>query len=280
MGLFSRRPSEAAPRLMTAGPDDLRRIGEQAFGGDHVYPPGLSGVSTAELDRYAMEYLAAAGYPPAGSSAERASSGRFLDELLAAAERAGDWGFVGAMCVAWNCITETSHTDGRYLRIVDRALEVLRSDGVSYTVLPPLALDRWTSVHGYGEAGPAGWPSALTYVAVPGVEDTPPVEDLRIGETRKLAQSPAAPANAIYAERRPDGSVQAVVEGPHPDTGAPRRWDWEGLGAPDYLSFLRELGDRLVTHSAWAHDDLIPYFPCRQRSRDQMRIAAGDFVAP
>jgi hypothetical protein len=47
-----------------------------------------------------------------------------------------------------------------------------------------------------------------------------------------------------------------------------------GLSAPDYRSFLRELGERLVTYTYWAHDDLIPYFPCRQRSRDAMRIEA------
>jgi hypothetical protein len=64
------------------------------------------------------------------------------------------------------------------------------------------------------------------------------------------------------------------MEGTDPDTGQVRRWDWEGLNAPDYPAFLRDLGDRLITHSLWAHDDVIPYFPCRRRSRDQMRIEA------
>jgi hypothetical protein len=279
MGFFSRRSERDERPLLTATPDDLRRLGEQAFGGASVYPPGLSGLSTSELDRYAMDFLAAAGYPDSSTPAGRVAAERFLDELTAAAELAGDWGFVGAMYVAWNCVTPQSPAaNERKLAIIDRALEVLRTDGVSYTAVPPFALDRWTSLHGYGEGGPAGWPSALAYLPVPAADDAPPVEALREGEARKLAQSPAAPANMIYGERRPDGSIQAVVEGPHPDTGVLRRWDWEGLSAPDYPSFLRDLGDRLVTHSTWAHDDLIPYFPCRARSRDQMRIEARGFV--
>jgi hypothetical protein len=275
MGFFSRSSNQLSARLLTASADDLRRIGEIAFGGQSVYPPGIS---TTELDRYAMTFLEAAGYPSPGSSLEAAANGQFLDELVSAADLGGDWGFVGAMGVAWNCVLPAYRQDPPYLRILDRALEVLRSDGVSYTAVPPFALDRWTGVHGYGENGPKGWPSAVTYISVPSADAAPPVDDLADGEARKLAQAPATPSNTIYADRRPDGTVQAVVEGPHPETGQLRRWDWEGLSAPDYPSFLRELGDRLVTHSHWAHDELIPYFPCRPRSRDQMRIEARAYV--
>jgi hypothetical protein len=278
MGFFSRPSGRRLPQLLTATPDDLRRLADMSFGGQSVYPPGISGIPTAELDGYAMAFLGNAGYPSAGSSAESAASVRFLDELTSTAELAGSWGFVGAMCVAWNCVATAYRSDGRYLRILDCALEALRVDGVSYTAVPPFALDRWTSVHGYGDSGPAGWPSALIYLPVPAEGDAPPIQELRDGETRKLAQAPAAPANTIYAERRPDGSIQAVVEGADPETGGLRRWDWDGLSAADYPSFLRELGDRLVTHSHWAHDDLIPYFPCRQRSRDQMRIEAQGYA--
>jgi hypothetical protein len=280
VGFFSRLSSGRQPQLLTATPDELRRLGEMAFGGQNTYPPGISGIPIAELDGYAMALLAGAGYPASGSSAESAASGQFLDELLSAVELAGDWGFVGAMCVAWNCVAPAYREDARYLRILDRALEVLRIDGVSYTAVPPFAMDQWTSVHGYGESGPAGWPSALAYLPVPTDGDAPAIEDLGAGEARKLAQAPAAPANTIYGERRPDGSIQAVIEGVNPETGALRRWDWDGLSAADYPSFLRELGDRLVTHSHWAHDDLIPYFPCRQRSRDQMRIEAKVSLLP
>ena len=52
------------------------------------------------------------------------------------------------------------------------------------------------------------------------------------------------------------------------------------MTAPDYRSFLRELGERLVTHSYWAHDDLIPYFPCRLRSRAAMRTEARGKTLP
>ena len=84
--------------------------------------------------------------------------------------------------------------------------------------------------------------------------------------------------NSIYAERRENGTIQAVMESPQPETGTLRRWDWDGLVASDYEAFLRELGERLGTHTAWAHDDLILYIPCRQRSRDEMRIAARKYT--
>lgn len=251
-----------------------------AFGGQSVNPPGISGIPTAELDGYALAFLTAAGFPASGSSAESAANGQFLNELTSAAELAGDRGFVGAMCVAWNCVTPAYQQDARYQAILDRALEALRLDGVSYAAVPPFAMDRWTSIHGHGNIRPAGWPTPLADLSVPVPEDAPPVEDLADDEARRLAQAPAAPANMIFAERRPDGSVQAVVEGADPETGAPRRWDWDGLSATDYPSFLRELGDRLVTHTYWAHDDLTPYFPCRQRSRDELRSEASAQVLP
>jgi len=221
-----------------------------------------------------MAFLEAAGYPSSGTRQWDAAFGQFLDELTHAAEIAGDWGFVGALCVAWNCLDSGHREDPRYLAVVDRALEVLRTDGVSYTAVPPFAMDRWQSVHGFDGGQPKGWPSALAYLPVPEADATPEYQDLADGELRQLAQAPAAPTNKICAERRADGSIQAVVVGVDQETGENRRWDWEGLSAPNYPRFLRELGDRLVTHTFWAHDDLIPYFPCRQRSRDQMRIEA------
>ena len=274
MGFFSRSSNQHPAQLLTATPPDLRRIGEIAFGGQSIYPPGISGIPTAELDGYAMAFLVAAGYPASGSSAETTANSQFLDDLVSAAELAGDWGFVGAMCVGWNSVAPIHRQDPRYLKILDRALEVLRTDGVSYTSVPPFAMERWQSLHGFDGSQPKGWPSALTYLPVPSVGAAPPVEDLADGESRKMAQAPAAPTNSIYAERRPDGSIQAVMEGSNPDTGELRRWDWEGLSAADYPSFLRELGDRLVTHSHWTHDDLVPYFPCRAKSRDAMRVEA------
>jgi hypothetical protein len=274
VSFFSRSKSERRSRFSTATPEDLRRLGEMAFGGESVNPPGISGIPIAELDGYALTFMTTGGYPESGSAAESAANGQFLDELTSAAELAGDWGFVGAMFVAWNCVPPAYLDDVRCRKIIDRAVEVLRLDGVSYAAVPPFALDRWTTDHGYDESGPAGWPTPLADLPVPAPEDAPPVEDLADGEARKLAQAPANPANTIFAERRGDGLIQAVVEGIDPETGAPRRWDWDGLNATDYPSFLRELGDRLVTHSHWAHDELIPYFPCRQRSREEVRIEA------
>jgi hypothetical protein len=251
MGFFSRSSSQRQSQLLTATPTDLKRIGEVAFGGENIYPQGTAALRAGELDGYAMAFLAAAGYPDSESPA----FGRFLDQLASAAELAGDCGFVAAIFVGWSC-------------------EILRKDGTSYTSGPPFAMDRWTSLHGFDGAQPKGWPSALTSLPVPSADTAPPVQDLAQGESRKLAEAPAAPANMIYAERRPDGSTQAVIAGVNPETGQLRRWDWGGVSASDYPGFLRDLGDRLVIHAYWAHDDLIPYFPCSQRSRDQMRIEA------
>jgi hypothetical protein len=281
VGILSRRSASAhGSPLSTAKPDDLSRLGEIAFGGQVVHPPGIAAIPTAELDGYAMAFLAAAGHPPSGSSVESAASSQFLDELTSSAELAGDWGFVGAMFVAWNSVPQACQEDRRFWKIIDRALEEIRLDGVAWTAVPRFALDRWQSVRGYGESGPLGWPSSLAYLPLPASEDAPPVDDLADGEARRLAQAPSNPANTIFAERRGDGSIQAVVEGIDPETGAARRWDWEGVSAADYPSFLRELGDRLITHSQWADDDLVPYFPCRQRSREEMRIEARAQVLP
>jgi hypothetical protein len=251
-----------------------------AFGGESVSPPGISGIPITELDGYALAFLTTAGHPKSGSPAESAANSQFLDELTSDAELAGGWGFVGAMFVAWNCVPPAYLDDVRCRKIINQAVEVLRLDGISYAAVPPFALDRWTSDHGYDESGPAGWPTPLGDLPVPAPEDAPPVEDLADGELRKLAQAPANPGNTILAERRGDSLIQAVVEGVDPETGTLRRWDWDGLDAPDYPTFLRKLGDRLVTHSHWAHDDLVPYFPNRLRSRDEMRAEARARALP
>jgi hypothetical protein len=82
----------------------------------------------------------------------------------------------------------------------------------------------------------------------------------------------------IYAERRSDGSVVAVIDGIDAADQKRKRWEWDGLDADDYSTFLRKLGDQLVTPSHWAHNDLVPYFPCRARSRNEMRIEASQLT--
>jgi hypothetical protein len=279
MAFFSRSKRRQQP-LLTATPADLRRLGVLAFGGEDVHPPGITGIPTAELDSYAMAYQAAAGYPPPGSPTELAAIGQFFDELVASAEDAGAWGFVGAICVGWNCAATEHRQDPRYLNILDRGLDTLRTDGVAYTAIPPFAMERWTSLHGYGGSEPTGWPSSLENVTVPSPNVPLAGADLAEGEARKMAQAPAAPQNMIYAERRPDGMIHAVIEGPDPESGALRRWDWDGVSSPAYPGFLRELGERIITHQFWVCDDLLPYIPCRPKSRETMRIEARSLVVP
>ena len=261
-----------SPPLLTASPEDLGRIGQTAFGGESVCPRGVSAVPIAELDGYVMVAIERSGASP-GTPGWTAVNRQFLDELAAAAAAGGDWAYVGALCVGQDFVMSETKNDERYLGIVDHALEFLRTDGVSYTTLPPWALERWRSLHGTEGIHPAGWPSRVDDLPVPSDDAEFPLTELEVGESRKLAQAPAAPQNMIYAERRDAETIVAVVEGAGED-GQLTRWDWAGLSAPDYRSFLRELGERLVTHDYWAHDDLIPYFPCRERSRDVMRIEA------
>jgi hypothetical protein len=277
MGLFSRAPHVP---LLTATAEDLIRIGYAAYGGASPYPPGAAGLPVGELDSYAMAAMDAAGYPSPGTTEWAAMEEQMLDELQAAAERGGDWAYVGALLVAFNCTSAERQQDPRYFAIVDRATTVLRDEGVAQTAIPPFALSRWEARHGYDGASPAGWPRALEDVAVPAGGEEPPVVDLAVGESRRLAQrDPGDDSNRIYAERRPDGTIVAVVDGVDLSDGVRKRWEWDGLTGTDYRSFLRLLGDRLVTATYWAHDDLRPYFPCRARSRDEMRQQAGAAAA-
>jgi hypothetical protein len=137
---------------------------------------------------------------------------RFLDELAAAAAVGGDWAYAGALCVGQNFVTTETRGYSTFRTVVDRALEFLRTDGVSYTALPPWTVEYWRAQHGAEGIHPAGWPSALEDIAIPRDEDDIPLEEIGIGESRKLAQAPAAPANMIFAERRGDGTVAAVIE--------------------------------------------------------------------
>jgi hypothetical protein len=277
MRFFSRRGEQNRPRLLTATPGDLTRIGRTAFGGQDPHPPGISAISVAELDGYVMAAMEASGCFSPGAPEWEPVIRQFLDELTAAAERAGDWGFVGAFCVATNFVTSEGQQDPRFLAIVDRALTVLRDDGVAYPSIPEFALRRWDATHPSEGLGRAAWPSALEDVSVPPLGSEPPVIDLGDGESRELArrQINGAP-NSVYAQRRADDAVVAVIDGVDASDGVRKHWEWTGLNKPDYLSFLRELGERLVTPTPWAHEDLEPYFPCRPRSRDQMRIEARD----
>jgi len=272
MGLFSRRPQQNQP-LLTASPEDLQRIGRAAFGGESPHPAGIGGLSVTEMDQHVLAAMSAGEYVSPGSPKWPARQRGFLGELIAASELGGDWAWVGAFCVANNLVTEKS--DPVFLQILDRALLVLRDDGVSHASMPPYAVSRWENVFGYDGGRPAKWPASITDVAVPRIGEEPAVEDLALGESRRVAQPFAgSQSNVIYAEWSSEGRVVAVIDGIDQGDGVRKRWEWIGLDAPSYVRFLRELGERLVNPSFWAHDDLAPYFPCRPRSRDQMRIAA------
>jgi hypothetical protein len=273
---FFRTPSNSSrSEEFTFTPNDLARIGTTAFGGHSPSPPGIPGLPVGELDGHVLAAMESAGFPSPGTSEWEALQRQLLEKLAAAAELGGDWAFVGALCVAMNGVATEYQDNSHYVAILDRALVVLRDDGVAYTAIPRFALNRWEQVHGCDGLRPGDWPSALEDVKVPAPGSELPVIDLENGQSRRLAQLHAGDeSNVIYAERRPDGTIVAVIDGTDMADGARARWEWDGLGAQEYPSFLRLLGDRLVTPSYWAHEDLDPYFPCRPRSRDEMRIQA------
>ncbi len=279
MKLFRGGSKPRASRVMTASAEDLVRIGSLAYGGSSPHPPGTVALEPGELDRYAIAAMDAGGYPGIGSQSWIELEGQFLDALLATSHTAGPWATVGALLVAANFVAPKENPDARYLEILDRACEFLRRDGVSYTAVPPFAIERWKRARGFDGIHPAGWPSALEEAEIPGIGQEPPVQDLASGESRRLAQREIAGSKSYFAERRPDGTVVAVIEGVPPEAADVRRWDWEGLSAPSYVAFLRELGERLITPTEWAHEDLTPYFPCRDRSREDMRRLAAAYVA-
>ena len=281
MGLFSRRAGRPQPKVMVATPEDLVRIGQTAFGGESVHPPGFAGLATSELDGYVLSALEASGHPAPGSPQWEELEDRFLDELSSVARTAGGgWAFVGAFGLALNFCPTNPAPNERYLQVMDQALVVLRDDGVAYTAIPPLALRRWESLHGTDGAGPAAWPRALEDVSLPRTNEPVPA-DLDVGTPLRLAQhGPAMGSNVIFGERRSDGQIIAVIEGVDPSDGERKRWEWQGVVGPDLPAFLRELGERLVTPTHWAHDALQPYFPCRARSRDEMRRRAALHVGP
>jgi hypothetical protein len=273
VGFLRRDKPENSRPLFSGTPAELSRIGITAFGGDSPHPPGWAGVPTSELDSYAIAFLDAAGYPATASPEYAAARGGFLVELNTAASAGDDWTSVGAFMVARNTLVEMETHPG-YLSLVDRGVEVLRLDGVSFPSIPPFALERYEQVYGNSGLGPANWPSALVNVDVPVAGSDPPTHPLTNGEARRVAEIQAQGApRQIFAESRNDGRIFAVLEGAV-DDGTVKRWDWPGVEAPDYVSFLRELGERLVTPSPWFHEDLAPYFPCRPKSRDEMRAEA------
>jgi len=262
--------------LMAVTPDDLKRIGVTAFGGESIYPPGYNAVRE-ELEGCLLAFREVTGYAAAGSAQAVPFESGFLDELSGKAQTAGGWGDIGAMLLLYEILPNSYQQDQRYLAIVERGVETLRRDGVAYTRVPPFALDLWVSVHGckYDDNRPKGWPPTLARLPAPPVDGTSRLTDISVGESRPLAQPPSAPQNMIHGERRAAELIQAVVEGIEPNGGRTQRWDLEEIRAPDYRGFLVLLGAWIGTRNeSWVHDDLIPYIPYRIRTRAELRAEA------
>jgi hypothetical protein len=186
MGFFSGSGRGKNRGVLRATSADLFRFGTTSFGGEDPTPFGLSALSISELDGYVIAALAAAGHPMPGTAQWAALHQQFFDELTVTAERAGDWGFVGALCIANNFVADADRQDSRFLAILDRALLVMRDDGVAFAAIPPYARRRWEEVHGTEGLSPAAWPSALAHLAVPPRGEVPVTSDLAEGESRRM----------------------------------------------------------------------------------------------
>lgn len=276
MGLFSRKP-DPRPQggLLSATPSDLSRIGRTAYGGASTHPLGRSALEPGELDGFTLTTMQRGGLPTSASLGWRPYLERVLTELEAAADEGGEWAPVGAWLLAWELVPQADHDHPRYQRIADRALTELRDDGVSYAAVPPHGLARWTAVHGHDGASPAGWPRSREDREIPGEDQLPAPAPLKVGEPRALVERTINDApNRVLADLRDDGLIYALIDGVDAEDGVRKRWDWHGLERPTYREFLLELGERLVLPQPWSHDDIVPYFPCRARSRDELRIEA------
>lgn len=280
MGLFSKRTAQQNAFVGTA--QDLEKIGRSAFGGDNPHPPGPAGLSVAELDAYALAAMSAAGHPQVGSADWDRLQERFFMEMTAVADSGSAWALVGAFCVGVNFSAHIPPTDATLISLMDRSLDVLRRDGVAYPAVPPFALDRWREMHGSDEFVPAGWPSALEDVPLPALGTISSGLALAPGESIRVAEANLAIGRRAYcAARRADGRVVALIEGVDPSDNLMKSWEWPGVVADDIDDLLRLLGDRLITPPLWAHEALQPYFPCRARSRDEMRrLARAAAIVP
>ncbi len=209
-----------------------------------------------------------------GSDEWSALEARLYSEFLTADEDAGAWATVGGFLVATNLTTDVKSPGPLFERLMDKALVVLRDDGVAWAAVPPFASDRWTTVHGCDGVHPAGWPGTLAYVPVPTPGEVSCSIVLAEGESAHVATRTDLGGKRDYFAERREGRFVAVIEGVDPDDGQLKRWDWSLVNADSLPEFLRELGDRLITPTTWAHGDLLPYFPCRDRTRDEMRLLA------
>lgn len=204
---------------------------------------------------------------------------RLCSEFLTADRDAGAWATVGGFVIATNLMADVQSPSPGFGSLTNKALGILRDDGVAWTALPLFACQRWTDTHGYDGANPAGWPSGLEYIAVPDPAAGPGTISLSEGDSVLVATQAAIDGGRRYFAEDRDGRLVAVIEGDAAD-GQIKRWDWPLVTAPTVPELLRELGDRFVTPTTWAHDDLAPFFPCRERSRDEMRALAKGLRAP
>lgn len=277
MGFLSRARGAASRPVLSVSAEELAQIGRAAYGGETPHPPGFSHLMQ-QLDAYALRAMEASGHVAPGDAAWTAMMERLLAELTAASAAGEGWAWVGALGIAQNLVTDDVAEHPEYLQLIDRALLVLRDDGVACPSVPQPMLRRWEAVHGTSGLLPAKWPSALETFEIP-EREVPMPHELERGEALRIAQlDPSPQSNTIWVERRPDGAFQVLTEALDSESGTRRRWEWMGLSAPTYGGVLRELGDRLVSPQHWAHDDLAGFFPCRQRSRDEMRVEARCFA--
>jgi hypothetical protein len=256
--------------MLTATPYELAEIGWASYGGDSPHPPGPHHLG---LSRHVIPAFDAYGYPSIGSVEFTEMTDRFLAELEERATHGALWGIVGAFCIAIELVKGADDSHPTFLRLMDAALTVLRDDGVAFESLPLSARRRWESVHGIDGSDPARWPRSLDDLVAPAAGAKPMVVGLRPGEWRPMSRDDLRD-RTTFAYRQDDGRVVAILDGVDDDDGQQKQWEL-GTEADTYPEFLRALGKRLLTQPAWAHPDLVPHFPCRNRSRNEMRELAS-----
>jgi hypothetical protein len=176
---------------------------------------------------------------------------KFLALLAAEVLPAGGWAAFGGERLVKELLSG-GLDDPSYLRMMDTALDFLRSLGVPASHLNGYEWTRWQTTRGATE----GWLAGKR----PPIRGTAAITPLQPNETRLLAQAEAgANSNLFYAQRR-DVGVALVIDSPYSDDDPTRsRRDWKNV--TDLHDALTELGVALEVPPFWHHTELLPFIP-------------------
>lgn len=152
--------------------------------------------------------------------------------------------------------------DPLYLSMIDAALELMYTRGLSSGYMTGYERDRWVETHGDLRTSF----DRIVEVAQPSVDAVPNLV-IEPGQNVMVAKmGPSELDNQFWIERL-DGSTYVAFSMRQWDNDAVTltRCEEKQVNTSDSLGgILRNVGDFLRTPTYWAHPDLAPYFPERR----------------